>query len=539
MLGLLLMALLTIPSSPQEMRLPKKFTAWREGQPRVIQEFLESTERFVGQMQPVGKGKSLSYIACSLLYGGGPARTLILTSTKALQDQLLKDFKDIGLVEIKGKASYPCDDSSHRDRNCEQGYIGNCPYKGSTLCTWANAKQEALESSLVVTNYACWLYANKYSNGFGDFDLLVLDEAHAAAEHLAKAMQIQISENEIIEVLAYHWPERDRNDTGIWKEWAKVAHKRATMQSEKLEETVKAIRKPSSKMIRDVQHLRNLKRKLFDVSVWKPENWVPDTYMHGYQFDPTSVAEFGEKYLFRGIKKVLLTSGTIRPEMLRGLGIPFGEFEFFDYPSEADPMGSPLIYIPTAKIYKDSQPWQMRKLVRRIDETIEAGWGEYKGIIHTPSFTLRDFIKSESEYSRLMDTNYSDSPEPTVLVVNRFKEANPPRILISPSVSTGHDFPGDMARWQIIAKVPFADDRSKIEQARKGEDPKRGIAKAIEKIAQQYGRTNRGGDDWSVTFIFDEEFGWLWFRYSNLAPPWLVPCYRRMEHVPSPAELGR
>ena len=38
-------------------------------------------------------------------------------------------------------------------------------------------------------------------------------------------------------------------------------------------------------------------------------------------------------------------------------------------------------------------------------------------------------------------------------------------VLVSPSVSTGYDFPGRECEWQFICKVPFPDGRAKIQQA--------------------------------------------------------------------------
>src|SRR5580765_5724043 len=94
----------TLPD-PVVFGAPPRFTHWRKLQARAIMMAMEPPKRFVLNAAPTGSGKSLMYMGQALVSG---ARTVILTSTKGLQSQLIGDFGESGLVDIRGMNSYAC-----------------------------------------------------------------------------------------------------------------------------------------------------------------------------------------------------------------------------------------------------------------------------------------------------------------------------------------------------------------------------------------------------------------------------------------------
>ena len=115
--------------TPIELGLPAKFTGWRPGQEGAILDAVECNRRFLANSMPTGWGKSLWYIAVAKLLD---YRVCILTSTKALQDQLLHDFSDIGLVDIRGRGNYEC--CLGAGYTCDEGRHAKCPRKQTTRC---------------------------------------------------------------------------------------------------------------------------------------------------------------------------------------------------------------------------------------------------------------------------------------------------------------------------------------------------------------------------------------------------------------------
>ncbi len=476
----------------------------------------------------MGSGKSLVAIAQALVTKG---RTCILTGLKGLQDQLETEFGVCGLVVLKGKSNYECDGLP--GHTCDEGSVGKCSYKGSSMCNWGRAKQDALESNIITTNYSCWFAANKFGQGLGDFDLLICDESHSVPGYLAQALKITLSEHEIREELKFQWPD-DIESMEDWKRWSGSARIKADIQLQGLKSRMDKLHKPPLSLIKDYQHFKNLSRKLTELWNCKPLDWVPDSWMHGYQFDPIRVTDYAEKMLFHGIPKVILTSGTIRPRTLEMLGIDPDNFDFFDYPMAVNVSKSPLYYIPTAYVNKDSSSATLMKIVKRIDEIVESR-ADRKGIIHTSNHDIRDFIMSHSQYSRYMVSNYSANGDITSRIVEDFKSSRAPSILVSASVTTGYDFPGSCARYQIIAKLPFPNfQTAKVDQMRELDDPNRGIYHMWQTLAQAFGRADRGDMDWQEVFVLDNNIEKAMFRFSDLAPIWLPAYYRKVDEIPMP-----
>src|SRR5207253_552582 len=93
---------------------------------------IDSNKRFISLCAPTGFGKSLMYFMAAVLTG---KRTVILTSTKGLQDQLLSDFGKIS-SDIRGMSNYSCPKAASlgyptyttvADAPCQSGY--KCPIK--------------------------------------------------------------------------------------------------------------------------------------------------------------------------------------------------------------------------------------------------------------------------------------------------------------------------------------------------------------------------------------------------------------------------
>src|SRR3972149_8710720 len=140
---------------PTAFGAPIKFSSWRPFQEEAVQSVVNSKHRFIVQVQPTGSGKSLCYIMAAVLSN---KRALILTSTRALQDQIMADFGAcFKIADVRGQSNYTC---LHQEPlTCEEGlcHIGyECALKSSG-CLYYDAVRRAARSQMVVTNYAFWL----------------------------------------------------------------------------------------------------------------------------------------------------------------------------------------------------------------------------------------------------------------------------------------------------------------------------------------------------------------------------------------------
>jgi Rad3-related DNA helicase len=211
-----------------------------------------------------------------------------------------------------------------------------------------------------------------------------------------------------------------------------------------------------------------------------------------------------------------MVSATVTPRDATHLGIPKAAVTYKSFTSPFDRRNRPVLYVPTASISRNSTPGQLRIWINRIDQIIEKELEE-KGIIHTVSYARAKYIYEHSQFKHLMMIH---DPRGARSTIDAFKEADPPAILLSPSVSTGYDFPGDQARWQIIAKVPFIDNRPLATRARSKQDHEYLNYKALVALIQMCGRGVRSDSDRCRTYIIDDN--WRWFRSAvySMMPRW-------------------
>lgn len=121
--------------------------------------------------------------------------------------------------------------------------------------------------------------------------------------------------------------------------------------------------------------------------------------------------------------------------------------------------------------------------------------------------------------------------------VASFKMADPPAYLVSPSMTTGWDFPDDECRFQIIGKIAWPDRRNKITDARCKQDDEYAPYIAMQQLVQACGRPVRSMDDWSETFCIDNSIVWFMKYNKRFAPDWFRGAYRISKNVPPPPKL--
>jgi len=527
---------MTLIPAPPAFQLPDKFVDWRLNQDHAVLEIIDLDKRFLGQVSPTGSGKSLNYMAAGHISG---ARTIVLTSTKGLQSQLTSDFAEIGLTDIRGMNSYKCivgtEEQGRRvtvdDGPCHFGF--NCPLKKQG-CLYYDQVKRAKTSKLVVTNYDYWMAINRYSDpeegGIGTFDLLVLDEAHAAPRELADFCTIDINREDIEGTLGSPWPNGDGWETEEWRAWANPLAMRAQSILEQLTQEPGGGRISVSRA-REVRHIRGLTRKLEEVTALQGK-WVGEVTKGTLTLAPLWALNYAERFLFLNIARIVLTSATIRPKTMEMLGIGKEDSAFVEYPSTFPVESRPIIHIPTARISFRSTEADMRQWTSRIDQIIQ-GRQDRKGILHTVSYDRRNKVLAST---RFRDQMFSHDSHTTRSAVQAFRRADPPAVLISPSMVTGWDFPGDDCEYMIIGKIGFMDTRSAIEGARSKDDPEYVAYEAMQQLVQACGRGMRAEDDRCEVLIIDDNAKWFVPKNRHFAPQWFTDAWVWGSTIPRPLE---
>jgi Rad3-related DNA helicase len=198
-----------------------------------------------------------------------------------------------------------------------------------------------------------------------------------------------------------------------------------------------------------------------------------------------------------------------------------------DYPHTFPTENRLVVHVPTVRMNHKTDRDGLKLWLSRIDQIIDKHITQ-NGIIHTVSYARRNMVTERSRHRERMLTHGSRDAEAAVA---RFKRDG--GILVSPSVATGYDFPGDQARWQIIGKLPYPDTRNRLVAARCRADTDYAAYVAMMEMVQASGRIVRSEDDWGLTIVIDNNVDdWFMRQYGWLAPKWFREAYRRSVVIP-------
>lgn len=533
--------------TPIEFGLPAKFSEWRKGQLEAVDQALLSKERFVTLCAPTGFGKSLAYMAAGLM---GGKRTVICTSTKGLQDQLRNDFHSIS-SDVRGQSNYLCNAASSFGLDplttvemgpCHGGEECNLKSGG---CDYFDRYREAQRAEIVVTNYALWMVDRHRErnrdgsslNSLKPVEMLVLDEAHDAPEAVAGHVGGEMKYDVINRCGSARvvWPGLKDEDQEGWQAWA--IETEGALEG-MVEEGMKTVAKTKDrKLARRVQTWKRAQREVGKVAEMKGE-WVIETqndwrtkrYGPIVRFDPLWPAQYAEQVLFRGVKKVVLVSATVRPKTAQLLGIASETNNFLEYISTFPVASRPVIHVPTVQMSHRMTEWNQLQWVQMIDRLLDAR-GDRKGIIHTVSYERSKLIFLNSRHSSRMLLHDSQTRSQTV---EQFKSSSSNSVFVSPSVDTGYDFPLSQCEFQIISKVPFVNNSGKLMKRRLASDKQYSNYLTALTIVQMTGRGMRSRDDRCETLIVDDQWAWFYPQNRQHFPKWFQDSVRAVGRGQTP-----
>lgn len=509
---------------------PEKFPAYRTEQAQAIWDVMESPYRFDALVMPTGSGKSLAYTVLALLRDW---RATVLTATLALMTQLRGDFKKLpGYYDVRGQSNYPCAiDEAHKatvaDGSCHAGVP--CELRSGGCSYYDNTRQAREKGKIINTNYSWWLHHGNYGENLGDMDALILDEAHCADEQLSAFLSVQITREDIKLYMGGYEPTQTN-----WKRWASEQRRKLEAEFDRVKAAHDSDRATIRRIVRGKHLLRRLARLDLTASQSEAE-WIFDRAGSGYRWDPVWPGPYAESYLFRGAKKVIFVSATIREKTLALLGVKKGEYGFREYPSSFPKARRPVIALrgtPRLTITYKTPPSIMRYAVAKVDQIVKRR-ADRKGIIHSRSYERMAYIFDNSRFQKLMLSHEDSKGQPRAVEEFRARSQSSGALLVSPSVTTGLDFPFTQCEYQIIFKVPFPDTKSALIRARMKLDAEYSFYMAMVEIVQAVGRGMRAADDRCETFIIDANFDWFLRRWSKFAPKWFLEAVRFADSIPA------
>ena len=544
---------------------------YREGQKEVIEfavnAFMNGTKLVILEC-PTGSGKSPIGMAIANL-----ARdAYYLTITKILQDQLTKDFGDI--VELKGRNAYPCtfyermgdklidrklmtkkslSKAMSEKPNCGSGFCrkGQKGYKCSdcftptgpvegtlevlpagsqySACPYYEQVHQAINNHNVVMNFSSFLYQTQMTKRFDKpRGIMIIDECHNVESQLLDFVSISLNDVQLQKFgvnipkfsNAYKYAEwySDEDIPNVMNQI--IGHARET-DDLVLEDEIKRLHQKFQMFIDHVEESGN--------------NWIVEYKEVGGEYGqsahrtvtlkPIFIQNYAQDLLFKYSDRVLMMSATVLDVglMCKSLGLKRDEIAAYRMKNRFPVENRPIYIRPAARmvggINKMNSEWGV-KLVAAVNDIMEEH-GDDRGIVHTHNFAIANLliekcdphVKSRFFFQR----DYYNNKK--YMLEEHAKSKN--GVIIAPAMHEGVDLHGDLSRFQIICKVPYAncfDDKQLA--ARVEVDRKFYTWITALKLVQSYGRSVRSVDDHAKTYIIDEAI-YKFLRDANkMLPDW-------------------
>ncbi len=519
-----------MPSVPAGSPSPFPFARYRVGQREAIdaaRDAFADGRRVVVVEAPTGAGKSA--IAVTLAREAKSA--YLLTAQKVLQDQYVRDFDDLALM--KGRANYPCEVAP--THAAAAPCLAGRTFPECDACQYFRAKDRALAAPRALMNYAYFLHELNYAGGFRPRQLLVLDEAHNAETLLMGFVQVSLGDAQLaragIDLRLPGFPEPE-----ALFDFAEDLRPRLSARARELDAVLGVGALPPDvelDQLRVRQWLDGQAQRL----TWLVETrdaGVPWVLEHRYEergagvtFKPVEVAPFADELLFDHAERALLLSATVldAETFLRGLGVDADDAAVVQVASTFPAERRPLVARPIARLTRHHLERDLPKLAAEV-AAIMIDHETEKGVVHTHSYRIAAAILRSlpADLRRRVVTHHDAGGREAALEAHLTRPE--PTVLMSPSMTEGLDLVGDLARWQVICKLPYPYLGDPQVAARRADDPGWYDWRTSLTLVQAYGRAVRSEDDHAITYLLDADAPAFLRRQRHRLPAWFLEAVR-------------
>lgn len=502
---------------------------------------------------PPGVGKT--YIALSI--ADAIKNSYLLTATKYLQAQY--QSSSAKLVDLKGRANYICNVNPMFTADEAPCMVDKSLKKmciSSNSCDYYRQKKAALSSQMMITNYAYFLAA---TTGAQDDDetewkprtAIIMDEAHELEKHLISVAEIRLNLGDLYSTYGIGHEE--------WKVSTDVQENRDLLdklleimnaKSEELQEKMDALIKDDTFMQKGqaknipkatAEKVRRIKSRktqidnyISKIGIFKSTFELEDCpWVESSNLEENSliISPLSSKYLFAlcldfMADKFVFMSATLPPkeEFCRELGIDPTEMLYVEVDTPFLPEKSPVVSLPVAKMnYKELEAG-LPRIVEAVEAILEEHPNE-KGLIHTGNYKIASEIirRIGKKYKdRLIARDMQQTKMSNNDLIAMHTSSSDPTVLLSPSMTTGVDLYDDLARFQIIVKLPFpslGDPRIK----KKSDLYKNWYNTQMwMDFLQSSCRATRSESDYSTSYVLDGSFEYFYNMQRSKLPKWFI-----------------
>ena len=507
----------------------------REGQKKILNEIesaIKSGYKKILISAPTGIGKS--YIAKTL--ADSKSSSFIITSTKQLQDQYVKDFPKI--PTIKGMSNFACYQLMDFEKitstkraifkklTCEKGQctvrkngkqISACSYKGQPedkegkWCVYYKQKSKGLEAPQTILNYSLYFQMKKFQSNLESIkrEISIFDEAHTIENEIVRFIGYDILGVYLKDVQINH-KDHDLSDVdGILTLIEVMGNRYAEIlreiesNSERATNTNEA--KRYSQLLKRYENSVETYRLISDDKenfvVQNPE--VINGKLRKVSVTPIEISKFTDNF-FDSEYQIFMSATIDKINFTKSLGL--SDCAFIDITESPFSKENRKIDFLNIKYLRESTPESDRLIVvNKIDQLLKHHKNE-RGIILTSSKQRCNFIfkhLSKKSQNRVQLAHSVNEDGSTINEIIEEHKQNKDGVLLSSSLWQGIDLKDDLSRFQIIEKCPYLYLGDRRVEIKREKDEKWYYYQTTVKLLQGLGRSVRNENDFAVTYVLD------------------------------------
>lgn len=521
----------------------------REGQKQILNEIdsaIKSGYKKILISAPTGIGKS--YIAKTL--ADSKTTSFIVTSTKQLQDQYVKDFPRI--PTIKGMGNFACyqlmdfekitntKQALRKRLSCDKGQctvrkngkqVSACDYKtksdeNSKWCLYYKQKYLGLKAPQTILNYSLYFQMKKYQADLESLhrEITIFDEAHTIENEIVRFIGYDIWGGYLRDVKLNPDDYDISNVDGILSLIEDMENSYAKILTE-IENNYERARDTNEAK----RYSQLLKRYEASVEIYRlisdqKENFVVQKpEMNNGEFRkvsvvPIDISKFVDAF-FDSEYQIFMSATIDQVNFARSLGMK--DYAFIDISKSPFAKENRKTHFLNIKYLKESSPESDRMAVaKKIDELLKWHKNE-RGIILTSSKKRCDFIfenlskESQNRVQQAHSENLDGSTINEIIEAHKHKKAG---VLLSSSLWQGIDLKDDLSRFQIIEKCPYLYLGDRRVEIKKKIDEQWYYYQTTVKLLQGLGRSIRNEKDFAVTYVLDGSVQTLLRRNKAMVP---------------------
>lgn len=391
-----------------------------------------------------------------------------IVPTNQLIEQFLGEFPDTRT--LKRMDSYRCEDWNRPcsvTRAKERGFCRGC------TCA-ADLSQAKYRKGPGIYNYHI-LDAHSLHR-----EVIVVDEAHNLSRVIEDNLSTHIWQHD------YKYPDSMNTVEDIRKWLAKLDKKK--LEHKKIKQLIEIVESEAPKFV--------VRRDTRMFNGKGTARGIPEE-RDCLVFYPVNIADAPPFFWPQETKKIIMLSATISHVDIRELGLDSRKVVYLNAASPIPPERRPVQLVPIADLNYDNIDLELPNIAREI-QNIADYHHDTKGFVHV-TYSLAEKLRPYLTSNRFIFHDKEDKQEQ----YQHFRDAEYPAIMIACGMYEGVDLVDDLARWQIVAKVPWKSLGDPAIQYKAEKDEEWYIWSTLRDLIQACGRVCRKETDYGCTYILD------------------------------------